>query len=165
MFQNLAVIARAEQFSVEIINPNQQLVEPAKAAVAAREVERLGDNWRPYTALARRATPHFVRAARTLARTQTKANQALIACGLERFRRAHGVYPETLDALVPQFVGKLPHDIIGGKPLRYQRTADGRFTLYSIGWNEEDEGGKITLREDGSVEYDSFDWVWELSAR
>ena len=41
-------------------------------------------------------------------------NEAQIACALERYRLAHGEYPETLDALVPQFIEKVPHDIIGG---------------------------------------------------
>jgi len=36
----------------------------------------------------------------------------------------------SLEALVPQFAGKLPHDIVGGQPLKYQRTADGQFELF-----------------------------------
>jgi hypothetical protein len=55
---------------------------------------------------------------------------------------------------VPQFAEKLPHDIIGGEPLKYDRTADDRFELYSIGWNGKDDGGvpgKTTAEGD---------WVW-----
>ena len=85
--------------------------------------------------------PNFVKASQTMARNQTLANEAFIACGLERYRLAHGQYPETLEALVPQFAEKLPHDIIGGQPLKYHRTADGQFVLYSVGWNEKDDGG------------------------
>jgi hypothetical protein len=50
--------------------------------------------------------------------------------------------PETLDALAPQFIEKIPHDIIGGQPLHYRRTNDAEFLLYSIGWNETDDGGQ-----------------------
>ncbi len=66
-----------------------------------------------------------------------------IACALERYHLAHGEYPETLDALMPQFMEKMPHDIIGGQPLHYRRTDDGKFLLYSVGWNETDDGGQV----------------------
>ena len=84
-----------------------------------------------------------------MARNQTLANEAFLACGLERYRLAHGQYPDTLDALVPQFAEKLPHDIIGGQPLKYHRTADGQFVLYSVGWNEKDDGGVAGKTADG----------------
>ena len=51
-----------------------------------------------------------------MARNQTLVNEAYIACGLERYRLAHGQYPETLDALVPQFAEKLPHDSSAASP-------------------------------------------------
>ena len=85
--------------------------------------------------------PHFVYGARTLAYNQTLVNEAQIACALERYRLAHGEYPEKLDALVPQFIEKLPHDIIGGAPLIYRAMPDGKFLLYSVGCNETDDGG------------------------
>ena len=90
-----------------------------------------------------------------MAQYQTLANEAYIACGLERYRLAHGQYPDSLDALAPQFAAKLPHDIIGGQPLKYHRTANGRFVLYSVGWNGKDDGGEAGK----SVEVS--DWVWE----
>jgi hypothetical protein len=48
----------------------------------------------------------------------------------------------------------LPHDIIGGQPLKYQQT-DGQFLLYSVGWNETDDGGQF------NHSYDQADWVWQ----
>ena len=60
---------------------------------------------------------------------------------LERCRLARGAFPESLDALAPQFIAKVPHDVIGGQPLKYRREADGSFVLYSVGWNEKDDGG------------------------
>jgi len=55
-----------------------------------------------------------------------------------------GQYPESLEALVPQYAEKLPHDIIGGQGLHYHRTGDGRFVLYSVGWNGKDDGAVDT---------------------
>jgi hypothetical protein len=76
-----------------------------------------------------------------------------------------GAYPESLDALAPQFIAKLPHDVINGQPLKYHRTTDGRFILYSVGWNETDDGGIVGLKESGSVDINMGDWVWTYPAR
>jgi len=52
------------------------------------------------------------------------------------------------------------YDVIGGKPLHYRRTDDGKFSLYSIGWNETDDGGQIGLTESGYTDTTKGDWVW-----
>ena len=98
--------------------------------------------------------PHFGAACQTTALNQTEVNQGLVACALERYQLAHGEYPETLDALIPQFIDKIPHDVIGGQPPHYGRAADGTFLLYSIGWTGRDNGGvRGKSNADG-------DWVW-----
>ncbi len=92
---------------------------------------------------------------------QVSVNEATIACALERYRLANGRFPETLEALVPRFTDKLPWDIIGGAPLRYRRTDDGQFILYSIGWNAKDDGGEFALNQaKTNVENNQGDWVW-----
>jgi type II secretory pathway pseudopilin PulG len=103
--------------------------------------------------------PNVLRATQATTRNQTKVNQAWVVCGLERYRLAHCNYPENLEALVPQFLDKLPHDVIGGGPLKYRRTDDGKFRLYSVGWDEQDNGG--TPGKDS----DSGDWVWTTAAK
>ena len=69
------------------------------------------------------------------------------------------MFPETLDMLVPDFIEKIPHDLIRGQPLKYRRTDDGKFLLYSIGWNEKDDGGTPakTLNDN-----EHGDWVWPI---
>jgi hypothetical protein len=91
------------------------------------------------------------------ARPQIAANQAAIACALERYRLANGHFPETLNALTPQFISRLPNDVITGQPYQYRRTEDGQFILYSVGWNEKDDGGVP-----GQTLFDQTqgDWVW-----
>jgi len=69
-----------------------------------------------------------------------------VACALERYRLANGEYPETLDALQPRFIETLPHDVIGGQPLKYHPTDNGQFALYSVGWNGTDDGGAVFRR-------------------
>ena len=87
--------------------------------------------------------PRIGNAVKKFAYAQTSVDLARVAIALERYRLAHGEYPESLDALAPQFMEKVPHDIIGGQPLHYRRTDDGQFVLYSVGWNETDDGGVV----------------------
>jgi hypothetical protein len=86
---------------------------------------------------------------------------ARVAGALERYRLAHDEYPETLDTLAPQFIEKIPHAIIGGQPLPYRRTDNGKFSLYSVGWIETDDGGQIVLKERGYADNTKGDWVWQ----
>ena len=155
MYQNMCVIALQDQMALESFDlPNNQVLLHRVDGIS-NQVQTAFSHFTPYTFLGGATVPNFVKAMRTLVRTQTLVNQAFIACGLERYRLAHGQYPETLDALVPQFAEKVPHEIVGGQPLKYSRTANGRFELYSIGWNEKDDGGvpgKTTA--EGA-------WVWQ----
>ena len=96
-----------------------------------------------------------------IAAIQASIDLARVACALERYRLAHGEYPETLDTLAPQFIAQLPHDIINGQPLHYRREASGQFILYSVGWNETDDGGQVVLSKGGSVDQKNGDWVWQ----
>jgi len=96
---------------------------------------------------------------------QTGAECAALACALERYRLAHGQFPESLGALVPDFIGHLPHDVINGQPLNYRRSPDGQYGLYSVGWDEADGGGVIGLKQDGKhMDPTTGDWVWRLPA-
>jgi hypothetical protein len=90
-------------------------------------------------------------------------NEGEIACALERYRLAHGEYPETLEALVPQFIERLPHDIINGQPLKYRRVEGMGFLLYSVGWNGTDDGGRTVSNAERPENLKSGDWVWETA--
>jgi hypothetical protein len=141
MYQNMCTDARLEEMILPAYDiPNYQIL-PGKLENAASVMGVPPGQRSPYNFLALIALPSYVKASQTTARNQTLANQAYIACGLERYRLARGQYPETLEALVPQFAEKLPHDILGGQPLKYHRTGDNRFVLYSVGWNGKDDGG------------------------
>jgi hypothetical protein len=98
---------------------------------------------------------------------QSSVDLARTAIALERFRIANGNYPESLDALAPQFIAQVPHDIIGGGPLHYRRTDDGQFVLYSIGWNERDDGGVVVFQKGSTpaVDINQGDWVWRYPAK
>ena len=100
------------------------------------------------------------------AAAQTAVDCAVVACALERHRLAAGQFPSTLNELSPRFLRTLPHDLIDGKPLRYERDGEGGYTLYSIGWNEADDNGEPAFLASGrNTELKDGDWVWRYPAR
>ena len=66
---------------------------------------------------------------------------------------------------MPQFLEKIPHDIINGKPMSYARTDEQNFKLYSVGWNEADDGRITAHTGDGKEDRDFGDWVWHYPAQ
>ncbi len=141
----------------------QRMVRPVDARRAGSAVADELKHSTPYNLIVRMLVPALSSAVKRPAYGQESVDLTRTAIALERYRLAHGAYPESLDALVPQFIAKLPHDIINGQPLHYRRTADGQFVLYSVGWNETDEGGVVGFTKGGSVDINKGDWIWSSS--
>ena len=161
-YQNMVNVAVLQQKPLEGFDLAHDIIAPRKFAEASREIDKFFRHMSPYKLLATIAIPNYGRAFQTTAHNQTMVNEAQIVCALERYRLAHTEYPATLDALSPQFIDKIPHDIIGGQPLIYHPTADGKILLYSIGWNETDDGGGDSPKtENGGADYSLGDWVWK----
>jgi len=116
-----------------------------------------------HTIMANVTLPGFSRVGEKTAFAQSEVDMAMVACALERCRLARGQYPEDLNALVPRFAAALPHDIINGQPLKYRRLENGRFILYSVGWNEKDDGGVVAATKGSTPRQDILqgDWVWQ----
>ena len=155
MYQSLVKLASLEPRPVEGFDVEHGTIFPRIFSEATGNVDKFFAHPSPFKTLVKIGIPNFTRAAQTTAYNQTMVDEAQFVCALERYHLAHGEYPETLDALMPQFIKKLPHDIIGGQPLQYQRTNDGKFLLYSVGWNETDDGGIA------GDKMDQGDWVWK----
>lgn len=98
------------------------------------------------------------------ARAQTWVDEARVACALERYRLEHHDLPDRLVALVPQFIPKVPNDLIDLLPLRYRKNPDGTYVLYSIGWNGVDDGGVAGLRTGSTptAMLSQGDWIWKF---
>jgi hypothetical protein len=160
-YQNMVNVAVLELKPLDGFNLAQNTIAPSKFDEASRDLDKFFNHYSPYRILAAIAIPNFSRAEQTAAHNQMLVNEAQIACALERYHLAHNEYPETLDALVPQFMEKIPHDIIGGQPLIYRTTDDGKFLLYSIGWNEKDDGGLDSSQFKSVRPFEQGDWVWK----
>lgn len=100
-------------------------------------------------------------------RMQTWVDQARLACALERYRLVQGSLPTTLDALKPAFVTDLPADIMTGTPLKYRPNSDGGYVLYSVGWNQKDDGGVASSAKKNTsyIDFSQGDWVWTMPAK
>jgi hypothetical protein len=90
--------------------------------------------------------------------SQATVDLARVACALERFRLKEGTYPETLDVLAPEFIEKLPIDVVTGEPLHYKRDAEDHFILYETGSAGMDLKGRTRLSPYG---YLTGNWVWQ----
>jgi hypothetical protein len=152
LLQN-AVRSAVANFSVmtDPLDPLRHRIDPRRQDAALAAQTRPGRS--PYTFLATYIGPALSAQNIRSARIQVAYDQARIACGLERLRLATGAYPERLEALG----NTLPNDVIDGQPLRYRRTAEGGYVLYSLGWNGSDEQGQPGRGKEPLLE---GDWTW-----
>lgn len=169
LYQNQFRCARMMvDYYLPLADVNRGTVSPAMARRADAALMAEIKTASPFNVLERLMLPGFGRLAKKFACAQSSVDLARTAIALERYRLVHGEYPETLDALAPQFIAKLPHDVINGQPLHYRRNppspgsgaANGQFVLYSVGWNETDDGGEVSLSKNGTVDTSTGDWVW-----
>ncbi len=167
--QNKLSICRLhELYWLPVVNLQERVVSPAavqKAQAALQVAFERRPMVRPYDMFSTFLVPSLGGAAKKFAYAQTSADLAHVACALEEYRLANGTFPETLEALAPKFLEKLPHDVINGQPLRYRRADDGQFILYSVGWNQTDDGGTVGLNKSGNLDLNEGDWVWRYPNR
>ena len=181
-YQNqLRCAQMTEEMDLPVADASQQIISPMAVHRAGAALQARIRKVTPYNFLARLLYPALGSAAEKFAYAQTSMNLACTAIALERYRLARGGYPESLDALAPQFMGKIPHDVIGGQPLHYRLdppvqnsgAAGRQFVLYSVGWNEKDDGGVVIIgngknprdESNSSVNISQGDWVWRCPAR
>jgi hypothetical protein len=154
-----------------------QICQPAKHLISQQVVAGIDGNMQklrqpadimPLNAFAFNVIPAIYSAAQKIAQGQNAVDMAIVACALERYHLAQGKYPETLAVLAPEYAKTIPPDVVDGQPLHYRLTQDGRYMLYSVGWDGKDDGGVVALKEtshwvgDQWVQYPN-DWVWQYS--
>jgi type II secretory pathway pseudopilin PulG len=110
------------------------------------------------------AIPNTVKAVNTGVRTETDRQLLLAEIALRRFQLRHGRFPATLEQLAPEFLHKVPHDYMSGRPPLYRSTTND-FVLYSVGEDGRDDGGSaapITSNRFGL--WEGKDAVWPSHA-
>jgi hypothetical protein len=165
-YQNELALARLYENAVlPIVDTTSRTVSVAAYRATDASMQKQGTHWSLYALQARMLFPALGKSILKFTAIQADVDLARVACALERYRLAQGEYPATLDVLPPRFIANLPHDLINGQPLHYRRTDDGRFVLYSVGWNEQDDGGTVALNKHGTVNRETGDWVWQYPAK
>jgi hypothetical protein len=87
-----------------------------------------------------------------------------VAVAAERYRRANGRWPEALAQLVPGYLARVPADPFDGKPLRLRRRDDG-VTVYSVGPDGKDDGGRIDRQRADPAGIDLGFRLWDVAKR
>jgi len=144
---------------------NKRRVFPTQLAANAKALDRAFAGRNPVSTICTRhqllsviMLPALGRVPVKAAAAQTTVDEAAIACALERCRLANGQFSETLGVLVPLFISQLPNDVISGEPYKFHLRPDGQFVLYSVGWNEKDDGG---VPGKNLFDEKQGDWVWQ----
>lgn len=107
--------------------------------------------------LSRMLLPALSKVHARFATFETIRRLTFTAIALHRHRLKQGKFPESLGALVPEFLAEVPRDFMDGQPLRYQLQPDGQFRLWSVGEDFKDAGGDPTPV--GAQSPNPFDWV------
>jgi hypothetical protein len=137
-------------------------VFPGRAAAIPRAIRRAGVYFDPLFQMALpKLMQSFAEAPLYTAHAQAALDMARIACALELSRLRNGVFPAGLKEIEPAFIAEMPLDRITGAPYEYRREKEG-FILYSVGWNERDDGGHAAWLDKSTAEQNprEGDWVW-----
>jgi hypothetical protein len=162
---NAAKSAQLMLRSTECVDPSAQRADVDLARRLTTEVEEAkAGGPAPWSLLYLITAGPMTNAVDKFVRMQVELDEDRIVCALERYRLAHGAYPATLDVLAPTYIDALPHDIINGESYHYRLNADGTFLLYSVGWNQVNDGGKIAMKPGNPLleDYTQGDWVWPM---
>jgi hypothetical protein len=164
--QNLLTIGEYyRDYIFPSVDETNHTVDPKPGTAMERDLSKHRAG--PYNIFAKVLLPAYGKAALRSARAQTFVDETFVACALERYRMEHNVFPDTLEALTPQFISKIPNDLFNGGPLHYKKTDNDGYILYSIGWDEKDDGGSMVMKPGSTpkVETTVGDWVWQYPAK
>jgi hypothetical protein len=96
--------------------------------------------------------------------SQARLRCAVAALAAERYRRAKGRWPETLDDLKGEYLREVPSDPFDGRPLRYRKDDEG-VVVYSVGPDGKDDGGDRTRLNNPGPGADIGFRLWDADKR
>ncbi len=161
------------QFLEELLNSGRRAAKSKSMTEMDRDTNKLAQQLSKRTAYDRLRFPSsdsagaLIRAMARAMRAETERSMTISAVAIKRFELRHGNLPQTLDSLVPDIVSSVPVDYMDGRLMRYRLNSDGQFVLYSVGEDEQDDGGSTAMRPDKSSKrnlWDRKDFVWPAPA-
>src|SRR5262249_43220542 len=122
-----------------------EMVEVAKLPMEqqAEKIKKSEAKIHQLPIMARLLAPATSKAAAACHRTGAEFRCAVVAMAVERYRLAHGHWPESLSELLPEYLRSIPKDPFDGAELRYLDFDEG-VVIYSVGPDGVDNGGNIT---------------------
>jgi hypothetical protein len=94
--------------------------------------------------------PNVTRAMQTADKSEMENRLTRVSFALAAYKSDHGSYPQALSDLVPSEIAVVPDDIFSDQPLVYAPTSGG-YTLYSVGPDMKDDGGKADPNSDDII--------------
>jgi hypothetical protein len=105
-----------------------------------QDITRARANWRYY--ITKQLLPSLQAFTDAIGRGTARRDVARMAIAVERYRRANGHCPTSLDELVPDFATEVPVDPFSGVALKL-RVSDEGCRVYSVGPDGVDQGGSV----------------------
>ncbi len=133
-----------QEHTLPAVSPAERRVDRAKVDNFDQVFAKLGPS--PYTIFARLLLPAVGNTAKHTARWQSFGDATMLACAAERHRLATGQLPARLEDLAPKYLPFVPRDAVSGKPLTYRVESPEHYLIYSWGWNDQDDGGKVMVK-------------------
>lgn len=124
------------------------------------KVLEMAGSFSPSTFIISITFPAIFQVGKKVAVADLRRQLMLAACAVENFRLTHGRVPKELAELVPEFASEVSLDPMDGSPLRYELNGDDGYILYSIGLDQEDNGGKRS--ESPRKNEKGTDLVWRV---
>jgi hypothetical protein len=144
-----------------------QAVEAARLPVEQQQekFDQIVAELRDQGILVRLLTPADAKQVEGNRRRVAQMRCAIAAVAAERYRRTHGDWPASLDALVADgLLKQVPADPYDEAPLRYH-VRDDRILIYSIGTDREDNGGTFDNKAGSTRGTDVGFTLWNVSQR
>ncbi len=156
--QDRGLYSLSTQKLIEALHPDRGTIDTA--AFAPEDVDFEKSLWRCfYTPFSGIALPIDRRLGLNIAKTETYRRLARLGCRLEEYHLAHGAYPENLNEL-PDLPPHLNQEVVNEQPFHYQRKGDG-YSLYSVGWDQKDDGGNLTRKGNQRDEGGTYNSTWD----
>jgi hypothetical protein len=143
-----------------------QAVEIAKLPREERvaRVEELCASLPKEPLLVRELLPSIEKVEMADRRSQAWLRCAATALAVERYRRRHGRWPESLAELKDEFLREVPLDPFDGQPLRYRKDGAG-VIVYAVGADGKDDGGDRTTLNTHKDGTDLGTRLWDVPRR
>jgi hypothetical protein len=137
---NLRIAEAAEQSLFAALHESEQV----EAEIFRLRRKPLGTLWNMMTLL---SSPAYRTAAIAVARGAARRDAADVAIAAELYRSKHGIWPERLEQLVPEYLPAVPVDSFNNQPQKMVSTAE-EFIAYSVGKEGQDDRGNLSNRDD-----------------